>query len=72
MSRRTRPATAPLLELIKCLSGIRGLDEIISGGIPRKTLLAMEFLVPPGVFICFEELKPGLALDEPAATEPGR
>jgi circadian clock protein KaiC len=58
MSRRTRPCVVPQAELMKCPSGIRGLDEITNGGIPRgrptlvcgssgsgKTLLAMEFLV---------------------------
>jgi circadian clock protein KaiC len=58
MNRRTRPATAIPAELSKSPSGIRGLDEITNGGIPRgrptlvcgsagsgKTLLAMEFLV---------------------------
>jgi circadian clock protein KaiC len=58
MSRRTKSAPAPLAQMAKCPSGIRGLDEITNGGIPRgrptlvcgssgsgKTLLAMEFLV---------------------------
>lgn len=58
MSRRTTPIAAHLPALLKCPSGVRGLDEITNGGIPRgrptlvcgsagsgKTLLAMEFLV---------------------------
>jgi circadian clock protein KaiC len=58
MSRRTKSLPAPLAQMAKCPSGIRGLDEITNGGIPRgrptlvcgssgsgKTLLAMEFLV---------------------------
>ena len=53
-----RAAAAPLPTLAKCPTGIRGLDEITNGGIPRgrptlvcgssgsgKTLLGMEFLV---------------------------
>src|SRR5271163_4024972 len=54
--KRKKPATA--LRLPKCPTGIQGLDEITSGGLPRgrptlvcggagcgKTLLAAEFLV---------------------------
>jgi circadian clock protein KaiC len=63
MATISRPAMAPtegpgLAPLAKALTGIRGLDEVTSGGLPRgrptlvcgqagsgKTLLAMEFLV---------------------------
>ena len=58
MSRRIKPTPPPVAQMVKCPSGIRGLDEITNGGIPRgrptlvcgssgsgKTLLAMEFLV---------------------------
>jgi circadian clock protein KaiC len=54
---KTNP-TSPRAGVLKCASGIRGLDEITGGGLPRgrptllcgeagtgKTLLAMEFLV---------------------------
>jgi circadian clock protein KaiC len=63
MATISRPAMAPtegpgLAPLAKALTGIRGLDEVTAGGLPRgrptlvcgqagsgKTLLAMEFLV---------------------------
>jgi circadian clock protein KaiC len=54
----TEPTPEPLVQMLKCPSGINGLDEITNGGLPRgrptlvcgssgsgKTLLAMEFLV---------------------------
>jgi circadian clock protein KaiC len=54
----TEPAPEPLVQMLKCPSGIKGLDEITNGGLPRgrptlvcgssgsgKILLAMEFLV---------------------------
>jgi circadian clock protein KaiC len=54
----TESAPEPLAQMLKCPSGINGLDEITNGGLPRgrptlvcgssgtgKTLLAMEFLV---------------------------
>ena len=57
MAARNRSQKAKLA-LVKCASGVRGLDEITFGGLPRgrptlicggagsgKTLLAMEFLV---------------------------
>ncbi len=53
-----RPPKAPIAGIGKCPTGIRGLDEITNGGLPRgrptlicggagsgKTLLAMEFIV---------------------------
>ena len=56
MTKRRAMRTAPVLE--KCPTGIRGLDDITEGGLPRerptlvcggagcgKTLLAMEFIV---------------------------
>src|SRR5512138_1530006 len=58
MSQTKPPSTPPITGLSKCPTGIKGLDEITGGGIPRgrstlvcggagcgKTLLAMEFLV---------------------------
>lgn len=58
LKRATRRRSNPLLPLPKVPSGIRGLDEITGGGLPRgrptlvcggpgcgKTLFAMEFLV---------------------------
>lgn len=58
MSRRNTTNATHLAELLKCPSGIRGLDEVTNGGIPHgrptlvcgssgsgKTLMAMEFLV---------------------------
>lgn len=57
MASRNRSSTAPP-GLVKCATGVRGLDEVTLGGLPRgrptlisggagsgKTLLAMEFLV---------------------------
>ena len=35
MSRRPKPAPAPLVQLAKCPTGIHGLDVITGGGIPR-------------------------------------
>jgi circadian clock protein KaiC len=56
--RMKRPATHGLVALAKTTTGIKGLDEVTGGGVPRgrpslvcgpagsgKTLLAMEFLV---------------------------
>jgi circadian clock protein KaiC len=58
MKQNGRKTTAPAKQLPKCPTGIQGLDEITSGGLPRgrptlvcggagcgKTLLAAEFLV---------------------------
>jgi circadian clock protein KaiC len=58
MSRRPKPAPAPLARLAKCPTGIDGLDVITGGGLPRgrptlvcggagsgKTLIGMEFLI---------------------------
>src|SRR5215467_1096804 len=58
MQRRSRPATRVTSTLVKSPSGIRGLDAITGGGLPRgrptlvcggsgcgKTLFGMEFLV---------------------------
>ncbi len=67
----TKSSTSRLPELPKCPTGIRGLDEITNGGLPRgrptlvcggagcgKTLLGMEFLVRGA--IQFDE--PGVCL----------
>ena len=58
MTRHPEAVTAPLPKLAKCPTGIRGLDTITGGGLPRgrptlgcggsgsgKTLFGMEFLV---------------------------
>jgi circadian clock protein KaiC len=58
MKRRAGPVAVPPGRLMKCPTGVRGLDAITSGGIPRgrptlvcggsgsgKTLLGLEFLV---------------------------
>jgi circadian clock protein KaiC len=58
MSKPRKKGLAPELELQKCLTGIKGFDEITEGGIPRnritllcgstgtgKTLLGVDFLI---------------------------
>ena len=58
MSKLRKQAPAPEVELQKCLTGIKGFDEITEGGIPRdritllcggtgtgKTLLGVDFLI---------------------------
>jgi circadian clock protein KaiC len=58
MAKAIKKQKAPLEHLQKCPTGIKGLDEITGGGLPKgrptlvcggtgcgKTLLAMEFLV---------------------------
>src|SRR5215213_6818213 len=58
MSKSSQSSTSHPTGILKCPTGIGGLDEITSGGLPRgrptlvcgsagcgKTLLAMEFLV---------------------------
>ena len=59
MTRHPEAVTAPLPKLAKCPTGIRGLDTITGGGLPRgrptlgcggsgsgKTLFGMEFSGP--------------------------
>src|ERR1700723_3222856 len=65
MKKNGHKPTAPAKQLPKCPTGIQGLDEITSGGLPRgrptlvcggagcgKTLLAIEFLVRGGTQFC--------------------